>query len=119
MATTTKLVDSIVRGAQEKKGFDIIVCDLQGIETAPAEYFVICSAGSPQQVDAVADSIEEFARKECAEKPTAIVGRSYAQWVAMDYGTVMVHVFLPEAREHYDLENLWEYREMREIPNDF
>ena len=63
--------------------------------------------------------VEEFARKECAEKPTAIVGRSYAQWVAMDYGTVMVHVFLPEAREHYDLENLWEYREMREIPNDF
>lgn len=112
---TQHLVQTIIDGIQEKKGRGIVVVDMRHIITAPAAYFVICTAGSPQMVDAVTDSVEEFARKNASEKPAAIAGRENSEWVAMDYGTVMVHIFLPEAREHYDLENLWDDAELTEV----
>ncbi|MBO6189579.1 MAG: ribosome silencing factor [Alloprevotella sp.] len=109
MTQTEKLVECIVKGMQEKKAKGVAVADLRKVENAPAQYFVICSGGSPQQAEAISDSVWETVRVEAGEKPAAVQGaRSGAQWVAMDYGTVMVHIFLPEAREHYDLENLWE-----------
>lgn len=117
MEETQQLVNSIIEGIQEKKGRDIVTVDLRNIITAPCAYFVICTGGSPQQVQAVSDSVEEFARKQNHEKPAAVAGLQNAEWVAMDYGTVMVHVFLPEAREHYDLENLWDDAEITELAN--
>ena len=117
MSTTKELVNSIIEGIQEKKGFDIIVADLTHIDTAPCEYFVICTGNSPQHVDSITDSVEEFARKQAHEKPCGIAGTENALWIAMDYGTVMVHIFVPEARDHYDLENLWEDSALTEIPN--
>ncbi len=112
MATTQQLVDTIIEGIHEKKGRSVVTVNLQEIDTAPCAYFVICTGGSPQQVDAITDSVEEFARTRAAEKPAAICGRQNAEWVALDYGTVMVHVFLAEAREHYDLEHLWDDAEV-------
>lgn len=103
-----ELVKAIINGIQEKKGRDIVVADLSKIDTAPSAYFVICTCGSPSQVDAVVDSVEEFSAKEAGEKPSAIAGRDNCLWVAMDYGNVMVHAFVPDAREHYDLEHLWD-----------
>lgn len=117
MSTTKDLVNSIIEGIQEKKGYDIVIEDLRHIHTAPCEYFIICSGNSPQQTDAISDSVEEFARKKAAEKPSAIAGTENSLWVAMDYGNVMVHIFVPEAREHYDLEHLWEDASLTEIPN--
>lgn len=115
MEETQQLVNAIIDGIQEKKGRDIVVVNLQHIITAPSTYFVICTGGSPQQVDAITDAVEEFARKKCGEKPAAIAGRENSEWVAIDYGTVMVHTFLPEAREHYDLENLWDDAELTQV----
>ena len=92
MNNTTDLVKSIIEGIQEKKGRDIAVANLTKIATAPCDYFVICTCGSPQQVDAVTDSVEEFTGKQYGEHPTLIAGRQNAVWVAMDYGTVMVHI---------------------------
>lgn len=115
MDNNQHLVQSIIDGIQEKKGREIVVVDMQSILTAPAAYFVICSGGSPQQVDAITDSIEEVARKQAGEKPAAIAGRAGGEWVAMDYGTVMVHIFLPEARLHYDLEHLWDDARLTEV----
>lgn len=117
MNNTTDLVKSIIEGIQEKKGRDIAVANLTKIATAPCDYFVICTCGSPQQVDAVTDSVEEFTGKQYGEHPTLIAGRQNAVWVAMDYGTVMVHIFVPETREHYDLEHLWEDAKLEQIPN--
>ena len=117
MNTTQELVKSIVEGIQEKKGRDIVVTDLTKIETAPGAYFVICTCNSPQQVDAVTDSVEEFARKRAGDNPAAIAGRDNCVWVAMDYGTVMVHIFVSESREHYDLEHLWDDAGVEHIPN--
>ena len=108
MTYTKPLVNSIVAGLQEKKGHDIVIINLSNIITAPAQYFVLCTGGSPQQVEALVDSVEETARVKLREKPAAIAGLENAEWVAMDYGTVMVHVFLPESREYYDLEHLWD-----------
>lgn len=113
-----ELTSAIVAGIREKKGRDIVIADLSTIETAPCKTFVLCTAGSPQQIDAVVDSIEEFARKQAGEKPAAICGRENAEWVAMDYGTVMVHVFLPEPRDYYDLEHLWDDANIEHLPDE-
>ena len=113
-----ELTTAIVAGIREKKGRDIVIADLSTIETAPCKTFVLCTAGSPQHVDAVVDSIEEFARKQAGEKPAAICGRENAEWVAMDYGTVMVHVFLPEPRDYYDLEHLWDDANIEHLPDE-
>ena len=115
MNDTQQLVNTIIDGIQEKKGREVVTVNLEHILTAPCTFFVICTCGSPQQVDAVTDSVEEFARKQLGEKPAAIAGRENAEWVAMDYGTVMVHIFVREAREHYDLEHLWDDAELTHV----
>lgn len=119
MNDTIQLTEAIVAGIKEKKGHDIVIADLSAIETAPCKTFVICNGGSPQQVDALVDSIEETARKQAGEKPAAICGRENSEWVALDYGTVMVHVFLPEPREYYDLEHLWEDAQTEHLPDEY
>lgn len=115
MADTQQLVDTIIQGIQEKKGRSIVTVDLQHILTAPCAYFVICTGGSPQQVDSITDSVEEFTGKQAHDKPSAIAGRGNCEWVAMDYGTVMVHIFLENTRNFYDLEHLWADATLTEI----
>jgi ribosome-associated protein len=114
---TIQLVETIKKGIQEKKGQHIVVADLQGIDGAIARYFVICQGNSPAQVEAITESIGEMARKELDEKPARVAGLENAQWVAMDYGDVLVHVFLPDVRSYYDLEHLWEDAELTQVPD--
>lgn len=108
MEETKQLVDIITEGIQEKKGSGIIIADLRGIEGSIANYFVICQGSSPAQVEAIAESVSDFARKKAGEKPVNVVGLGNDQWVAIDYVDVLVHIFQPETRAFYDLENLWE-----------
>ena len=117
MTETTELIQRIIEGIQEKKGHSIVVADLSGIEGAISNYFVICTGNSPTQVDAITDSVEEFAREKAGEKPVHVVGRENAQWIAMDYTDVLVHIFLPDVREYYNLENLWEDAIINRIPD--
>ena len=117
MEQVKNLLDTIVKGIQEKKGFNIQIADLNGIEGTICQYFVICTGQSPSQVGTIADSIEETTRKEADEKPIKTIGLENAQWVAMDYGDVMVHVFLPDVREYYDLEHLWDDAQIEKIPD--
>ena len=117
MEQTIELVETIKKSIQEKKGKGIVVADLQGIDGAIARYFVICQGSSPAQVEAITESIGEMARKEMDEKPARVAGLENAQWVAMDYGDVLVHVFLPDVRSYYDLEHLWEDAELIQIPD--
>lgn len=107
MSEAKTLVQKITEGIQEKKGKNIVVADLTSIDDAICKYFVICQGNSPSQVTAIVDSVREYTRKEVNEKPTAIDGLRNAQWVAMDYSDVLVHVFLPETRNFYNLEYLW------------
>ena len=114
---TKTLTDAIHAGIEEKKGFDIAVADLSNIPEAVCQAFVICSGGSPTQVHALAESVEEQVGKRGLGKPSAIAGMQNAQWVAMDYGNVMVHIFVPEARDFYDLEHLWADAEIVRMEN--
>jgi len=117
MEQTTQLVNSITRGIQEKKGQRIVVANLEGVDGAICNYFVICQGNSPSQVEAITESVGEYARNELGEKPAMVAGLENAQWVAMDYGDVLVHVFLPDMRSYYDLEHLWDDATLTEIPD--
>ena len=114
---TEQLIKDIQAGIQEKKGHDIVIADFTGLEDTICKAFVICTGNSPSHVQALAESIGEFARKGTGAKPTAVDGMRNAQWVAMDYTDVIVHIFLPELREFYDLEHLWADAEITEVPD--
>lgn len=111
------LVKKITEGIQEKKGKNIVVADLTSIEDTICNYFVICQGNSPSQVTAIVDSIREYVHKETKDKPIAIDGLRNAEWVAMDYSDVLVHVFLPEKRDFYNLEHLWADARLTRIPD--
>ena len=107
VAETKVLVEQIVNGLQEKKGRKIISLDLRKIDNAVSDYFVIASGDSNTQVAALAGSVEEMVQKELNDKPWHVEGTSNAEWVLMDYVTVVVHIFQREPREHYNIEGLW------------
>lgn len=117
MSETKVLIEKITEGIQEKKGKNIVIADLTNIDDTICKYFVICQGNSPSQVIAIVESIKEFARKGANSKPFAIDGQKNAEWVAMDYSDVLVHVFLPEARSFYNLENLWADAKLTTIPD--
>ena len=103
-----EIVKIITEAIQEKKGRNIVIVDLTKIEGTICQYFIICTGNSPAQVEAVTESIGDMVRERLKEKPAHVVGLENAQWVAMDYSDVLVHIFLPDVREYYDLEHLWE-----------
>ena len=117
MEETRKLVESITKGIQEKKGCNIVIADLASIEGAICRYFVICTGQSPAQVEAITESITDVVRVDRGEKPVKTVGLENAQWVAMDYTDVMVHIFLPETRSYYNMENLWQDAKFTHVPD--
>ena len=117
MKQSKQLVDIITKGIQEKKGQDIVIADLSNIEGAIANYFVICQGNSPTQVEAISESIGDTVREGLKEKPVNVIGLGANQWVAIDFTDVLVHVFLPETRAFYDLENLWEDSKLTRIPD--
>ncbi|MCS7086210.1 MAG: ribosome silencing factor [Bacteroidia bacterium] len=102
-----KLVEAIVAGLREKKGFDFAILDLSALKGAVADRFVIASASSDRQAQALADSVEEFTRKHCDEKPLRVEGYARGEWILLDYVNVVVHIFLPRVRQFYALEDLW------------
>ena len=108
MTNTEKLVDVITKGIQEKKGEEIVVVDLRRTEGAITSFFVICQGNSPIQVDAIAESVGDMARIDLGEKPVNVNGLETSHWVAMDFVDVIVHIFLPEVRDFYRLEDLWQ-----------
>ena len=111
------LVKKITEGIQEKKGKNIVIADLTSIDDTICNYFVICQGNSPSQVSVIADFVMDYVRKETNQKPSAVDGLRNAQWVAMDYSDVLVHIFLPETRDFYNLENLWADAQLTHSPD--
>jgi ribosome-associated protein len=95
----------IVELAEDKKAADIVLLDLAGLTTV-ADYFVVCSAGSERQLDAIADGIIEGLRTE-AIRPIGREGLAASHWVLLDFGSTIVHVFTPPERDFYQLEKHW------------
>ena len=117
MNETQQLIEAIINGIQEKKGKQIVIADLTDIGETICRYFIICQGNSPAQVQAIAESIGDAARLKCQAKPVAVDGMKNAEWVAMDYIDVIVHVFLPQTRSFYDIEHLWSDAQLTEIPD--
>ncbi len=116
MKENKQLLDSIISGIQEKKGKNITTIDLKGIPGVICDYFVICEGNTPTQVAAVAESIEHIVKTDLQESPIRVQGQQLAEWIGIDYGDIIVHIFIPELRSFYNLEHLWEDAISERIP---
>lgn len=107
VSQTDSLVNLAIEGIYNKLGKQVVTIDLQGIENAICRYFIICHGESTTQTSAIAESIEEVIRKKGKEKPLHREGFKNANWILLDYGDMIVHVFLESYRGLYNLEELW------------
>ena len=106
--STSDIPEAVRRAAElalERKAQDVMVLDLTGISSA-TNHFLIASGTSDVQVKAIADHITDELKKE-GHRPEHVEGRQTGRWVLLDYIDFVVHVFHPQAREFYQLENLW------------
>jgi len=106
-----------IRCASEKKAFDMVALDLRNIASF-TEFFVIASGSNQRQVQAIADEINEQLKKQLSTRPIRIEGYNSAEWVLLDYGDFIVHIFNGDAREFYDLARLWRDARKVELPTD-
>ena len=100
-----ELTHIIVEAIADRLGSDIVVLDMQEI-TLLADYFVLCNAASPPQFKAIADEVDKRAALAGARR-LHVEGEPESGWVLLDYGAVVVHIFEPELRTYYKLEELW------------
>ncbi len=114
---TDLLINKIVEGIQDVKGLKITKVDMSHIDNYVFRNFVICEGRSNTHVTSIADSVKDYVREQIKVKPYFVDGYDNAQWIAMDYGEVVVHVFQPEVRSFYNLEGLWEDAKTEEIPD--
>lgn len=112
------LTEAIAEGIRNKKGRNIVLVDMSALESAPCRCFVIAEGNSNTQVAAIADEVEDYVRKTLHEKPFAVVGQDNAEWVAMDYSDVIVHIFQPQTRAFYDIEHLWGDAKITMLPDE-
>jgi len=117
-STVNKLRNVIVEGIEDVKGEDIIIMDLQDIETAVCDYFIICTGTSNTHVNAIAGSVRRKTKEDLKENPWNIEGEDNGEWVLMDYVDIVVHVFQKHTREYYDLESLWGDAEILSAENN-
>jgi ribosome-associated protein len=106
-ASTNNLNDVIVDSIQDIKGKKILKLDLRKIEEAPSNYFIICEGESTTQIKAISDNIHKRVAEELAIKPNHREGVTESKWILVDYFDTIVHIFYPETRKYYDLEDLW------------
>ena len=106
-----------LESASEKKAVDLTVLDLRDI-TSFTEFFVITSGTNQRQVQAIADEISEQLKAQMKFKPIRIEGYSTAEWVLLDYGDFIVHIFNKKSRDFYELERLWRDAKRVELPED-
>ena len=117
MTDTSSLQQLIIDGIQDRKGRRITVVDLSEIESAAASRFIICEGTSTMQVSSIADSVREYLQKNADIKPYNYDGYANSEWIVIDYGDTLVHVFLPETRQRYNLEDLWSDAVITDIPD--
>ncbi len=109
------LSDVVVKGMQEKKASNITVMDLRHVKNAVADFFVICSGNSDTQLDAIAESVDNEVSKQLAQNPWHREGTQNKEWVLLDYVDVVAHIFKPDKREFFGLENMWGDAAIRQI----
>jgi ribosome-associated protein len=101
-----RLAELIAGYASDVKAQDIVELDLRGV-LGYTDYFVICSGGTDRQTKAIHDRIHENMKKQHGLLPRRVEGLAEARWILMDYLDAIVHIFTPDARDYYRLEQLW------------
>ncbi len=91
---------------EDKKAEDIVLLDLRP-DAIIADFFVICNGNSDRQLRALSDFVRESMKEEYGKLPFSVEGAADSGWVLMDYGDVVVHLFIKDKRRYYDLEGLW------------
>ena len=117
MTNIDTLQQLIIEGIQERKGRKITVVDMSAIESAAASKFIIAEGSSSMQVAAIADSVREYVQQNSGVKPYNYDGYTNSEWIVIDYGDTLVHIFIPAARLRYNLEELWNDAVISEIPD--
>lgn len=112
-----KLQQLIIEGIQERKGRKITVVDMSDIESAAASQFIIAEGSSTMQVSSIADSVREYLFENAHIKPYNYDGYTNSEWIVIDYGDTLVHIFTPAIRERYRLEDLWSDAAITDIPD--
>ena len=101
------LHDLIIDSISDIKGKNIVLLNLKALDDAPADYFIVAEGDSTTQVRAIANNIERRLKDEQKIHPGHVEGTQHAKWVCMDYFDIVVHIFHPETRRFYELEQLW------------
>ena len=104
--------------ASDKKALNLSVIDLREIASF-TEFFIIASGTNQRQVQAISDEIQEQLKKQLSARPIRIEGYNSAEWILMDYGDFVIHIFEQKAREFYDLERLWRDAKKAALPAEF
>lgn len=117
MNENEQIVNKIVEGIQERKGKEVVVVNLNKLKEAPCSYFVICEGDSNVHVNAVALSVKDWVNEKIKVKPYATAGFENSEWIALDYGQIIVHVFQRHTRAFYDIEHLWADADLKRIEN--
>jgi len=105
--SSLELNDLIVDSIKDIKGKSITKLDLRDLDDAATDFFIICQGDSTTQIKALADNIHKRVKEEIGLRPSHVEGRNSAKWILVDYFTTVVHIFYPETRTFYDLEDLW------------
>lgn len=113
-----QLAELIIEGIREKKGNKIVTINFKEIDNAIADYFVICHGTSSSQVEAIAENIPEFVRKNSGIKPWHSEGQRNAEWILLDYVDVVVHIFIETSRDFYKIEKLWADAEVKYLEEE-
>ncbi|GAB4523230.1 MAG: ribosome silencing factor [Pleurocapsa sp.] len=114
--TSEELARKIAEAADDKKAANIVLLKVADVSYL-ADYFVIVTGFSITQLKAIANSIEEKIATELKKEPFRVSGKQEGGWIVQDYGDVIVHIFLPEEREYYNLEAFWGHAERIEFLN--
>lgn len=117
MRQNTDIQQLIIDGIQERKGRGITIVDMSHIESAATPKFIIAQGGSPTQVSAIADSVRDYVLEHGDTNPYNYDGYSNSEWIVIDYGDTLVHIFLPEVRLRYNLEDLWSDANIIDVPD--
>jgi ribosome-associated protein len=105
------------RAADAKKASHCRVLDLREVTTL-ADYFLICTATSQRQAQAVWDEVVKQMKEQRGEVAASVEGYTTAEWICGDFGDLIVHIFTPDKRDYYDLERLWRHAHLVALPGE-
>lgn len=113
--TDRQLKNAIVKVVEERKAVEAVQIDLRKIKEAPTDWMFIIQATSTTHATALSDAVIDGLRKKFHLHPLSVAGEENAEWIAIDYGSIFVHVMLSHMRDYYRLEELWADGKIKKI----